>query len=66
MAILDPAGNEVGRGLIAYDAPEAVRIAGRKTGEIAGILGYEARAAFIHRDDMVVTGATESDHADDA
>ncbi len=66
VAILDPDGREVGRGLIAYDAPEAVRIAGKKTGEIAGILGYEARAAFIHRDDMVVTRATERSHADGA
>lgn len=66
VAIFDPGGREIGRGLIAYDAPEAIQIAGRKTGEIAGILGYEARAAFIHRDDMVVTGAPEATHADDA
>jgi len=64
VAVLDPSGREIARGLIAYDAPEAIRIAGRKSGEIAAILGYEARAAFIHRDDMVVTGAPGEDDAD--
>ena len=41
----------------AYDAADAVRIAGRKTNEIAAILGYDARSAMIHRDDLVVRAA---------
>ncbi len=55
VAILDPDGREVARGLIAYDAADAVRIAGLKTAEIAAALGYEPRSAMIHRDDLVVT-----------
>ncbi|TIX69698.1 MAG: glutamate 5-kinase, partial [Mesorhizobium sp.] len=33
---------------------DAVRIAGLKTAEIETVLGYEARSAMIHRDDLVV------------
>jgi len=59
VAIVDPAGREVGRGLIAYDAADAVKIAGVKTGDIAGVLGYEARAAMVHRDDLVLSRPAE-------
>ncbi len=34
VAILAPDGSEVARGLVAYDAPDAVRIAGLRTAEI--------------------------------
>jgi glutamate 5-kinase len=47
-------GREIARGLSAYDADEARRIAGRKSTEIEAILGYAGRAAMIHRDDMVI------------
>ena len=32
-----------------------VRIAGKKSADIPAILGYEARSAMIHRDDLVVS-----------
>ncbi|MCO5064568.1 MAG: glutamate 5-kinase [Rhizobiaceae bacterium] len=54
VAIVDADGREVARGLVAYDAADAVRIAGRKTAEIETILGYDARAAMVHRDDLVM------------
>ena len=57
VAILSPDGWEIARGLVAYDAADAIRIAGLKTAEIEAVLGYEARAAMIHRDDLVVTRA---------
>ncbi|WP_442581607.1 glutamate 5-kinase [Mesorhizobium sp. ASY16-5R] len=57
VAILDPDGREIARGLVAYDAPDAVRIAGLKTPEIAARLGYEARSAMVHRDDLVISMA---------
>jgi glutamate 5-kinase len=56
VAIVEPGGREVARGLVAYDASDAVRIAGLKTSEIEAVLGYEARAAMVHRDDLVVQG----------
>ncbi len=55
VAIHGPDGREVARGLVAYDAADAVRIAGLKSGDIAEVLGYEARAAMVHRDDLVTT-----------
>jgi len=59
VAVLGPNGREVARGLIAYDAADAVRIAGHKSAEIAAILGHEARAAMVHRDDLVVSGMVD-------
>jgi glutamate 5-kinase len=48
-------GREVGRGLVAYARDDAARIIGKRTGEIAAILGFAGRAALIHRDDMVLS-----------
>ncbi|WP_187968858.1 glutamate 5-kinase [Aquibium microcysteis] len=59
VAVLSPEGREVARGLVAYDAADAVRITGLRSAEIAAVLGHEARAAMVHRDDMVVTGTVE-------
>ena len=72
VAILSPEGREIARGLVAYDAADAVRIAGLKTAEIEAVLGYEARSAMVHRDDLVVSHAGEEataermSHADNA
>ncbi len=49
-----PDGGEIGRGLIAYDAAEAVMIAGRSSKDIAELLGYSGRAEMVHRDDMAL------------
>jgi glutamate 5-kinase len=49
-----PDGGEVGRGLVAYDAADAERIRGRSSGDIATILGFNGRAAMVHRDDLVL------------
>ena len=59
IAILSANGREIARGLAGYDADETQQIAGRKSGEIADILGYAGRAAMVHRDDLVMTGATQ-------
>jgi len=47
-------GAQLGRGLTRYTSAEARRIMGRQSADIAAILGYEGRAALIHRDDMVL------------
>jgi glutamate 5-kinase len=56
VAIRDLAGQEVGRGLVAYDAADALRIAGRSSRDIEAILGFAGRAEMIHRDDMALAG----------
>lgn len=55
VAIIDPDGREVARGLAAYDATDAVRIAGKKSTEIEAVLGYQPRAAMVHRDDLAMS-----------
>lgn len=47
-------GREVARGLSAYAADEAQRIAGRRSGDIDEILGFRGRDEIIHRDDLVL------------
>jgi glutamate 5-kinase len=47
-------GVEIGRGLTAYGHEEAEAIIGRKSSEIADILGYLGRPELIHRDDMTL------------
>lgn len=54
VAILSPEGVILGKGLAGYAAVEARAIAGHRSGDIAGILGYPGRAALVHRDDMVI------------
>lgn len=54
VAIHGPDGAVLGKGLVRYTAAEAKAIAGHRSGEIAAILGYEGRAALVHRDDMVI------------
>jgi glutamate 5-kinase len=54
VSILSPEGAVLGKGLVRYTAVEAKLIAGHRSGEIEAILGYQGRAALVHRDDMVV------------
>lgn len=54
VAIMAPDGAQLGIGLSRYTSDEAVQIAGKRTSEIAGILGYAARSALIHRDEMAL------------
>ncbi|NML75633.1 glutamate 5-kinase [Rhizobium sp. S-51] len=55
VSVIGTEGREIARGLAAYDAEDARKIAGRKSGEIEALLGYAGRAAMIHRDDLVMT-----------
>jgi len=45
----------VGRGLVAYDLEDALKIRGRSSADIPAILGFSGRAEMVHRDDLVVT-----------
>jgi glutamate 5-kinase len=53
VVVRDSAGRELARGLVAYSAADARRIAGHRSGEIEAILGYRGREEMIHRDDLV-------------
>jgi len=54
VSVLAADGVEVARGIIAYSDSDAARIMGRKTSEIAAILGFRGRDEMIHRDDLVL------------
>ena len=54
VALVSPEGDILGKGLVRYTAVEAKAIAGHRSGEIEAILGYQGRAALVHRDDLVI------------
>ena len=54
VSVLAADGVEVARGIIAYSDGDAARILGRRTSEIAEILGFRGRDEMIHRDDLVL------------
>ena len=56
VVIRGPDTAEVGRGLVAYDAEDAVRIRGRSSSDIPSILGFDGRVEMVHRDDLVLGG----------
>ncbi|WP_336294435.1 glutamate 5-kinase [Bartonella sp. CB169] len=60
VAIVDADGVEIARGLVSYGRDEVVRIMGCKSEEIESILGYGARSAMVHRNDMVLRCLTAS------
>jgi glutamate 5-kinase len=54
VSVRDAGGRELARGLSAYDAEEAGRIAGHHSEEIEAILGWRGRDEVVHRDDLVL------------
>ena len=54
VAVRDMHGRELARGLVAYSAHDAGRLAGRRSAEIEAILGYRGRDEMIHRDDLAM------------
>jgi len=56
VALVDPAGQELARGLTNYDAQTVRRIAGKRSTEISELLGGGVPyAEVIHRDNLVLT-----------
>ena len=60
VSVLAADGTEIARGIIAYSDADAARIMGRKSSEIAEILGFRGRDEMIHRDDLVLMRAEHS------
>jgi glutamate 5-kinase len=53
VVVRDLGGRALARGLTRYDAADAARILGLRTGEIEAVLGYEA-GPLIHADDLAL------------
>ena len=54
IAVENGDGTIIGRGLSAYAAADARLIAGHKSGEIEGLLGYRGRDELVHADNLVM------------
>jgi glutamate 5-kinase len=59
-------GTEIGRGIIAYSDLDVVKIMGRKSSEIEGILGFRGRYEMIHRDNLVLFRFAQGSSGHDA
>jgi glutamate 5-kinase len=55
IAILDPHGVEIARGLANYASAEARLICRKPSGEIEASLGYIAEPEMVHRDNLVLS-----------
>ena len=55
IAVRDPQGLEIARGLANYASTEARLICRKPSGEFEKLLGYAAEPEMVHRDNMVLT-----------
>ncbi|MEL6781827.1 MAG: glutamate 5-kinase [Pseudomonadota bacterium] len=54
VAVSDPTGGLIAKGIVAYDAADLHQIAGLHTDEVEAILGHRGRPAVIHRNDLIL------------
>ncbi|MHB8381465.1 MAG: glutamate 5-kinase [Candidatus Binataceae bacterium] len=54
VSLLDPEGIEFGRGLVNYPAADVLKLMGRRSAEIASLIGYKLGDEIIHRDNFVL------------
>lgn len=54
VACVDESGNEIARGLVAYDFVDAEKIIGKSSNKIESILGYINESELVHRDNLVL------------
>ena len=60
VAVLDPDGREIARGLVGLDREEADLVKGKNSKSVAEVLGLGARAELVHRDNLVVLMGAEA------
>ena len=56
IAVRDPEGRELARGLANYASGEARLLCRKPSSEFARLLGYMAETEMVHRDNLVLTG----------
>ena len=52
--VLSPAGQEIARGIAAYDAADVMRLMGHRTTDFHELVADGAHEEIIHRDNMVL------------
>jgi glutamate 5-kinase len=60
VAILDPDGHEIARGLVALSRDDADLVKGKNSKSVAEMLGLGARSELVHRDNLVVLMGAEA------
>lgn len=55
VSVRGPGGEEIARGLVNFSAAEVRRIAGRPSEAFADLLGREAHAEVVHRDNLTLS-----------
>jgi glutamate 5-kinase len=60
VAILDPDGHEIARGLAGLGSTEADLVKGKQGTVIHELLGPDTRIELVHRDNMVLLSALEA------
>ena len=56
IAVHDPQGHEIARGLANYASGEARRLCRKPSSAVEQLLGYVAEPEMLHRDNLVLTG----------
>jgi glutamate 5-kinase len=56
IAVHDPEGREIARGLANYASAEARRLCGKPSSAFEQLLGFAAEPEMLHRDNLVLTG----------
>jgi len=59
VVVLDEKGLEIARGLVRYDAAEALRIRGLRTAAIEAALGY-SEGPMVHADDLALSAHAQA------
>jgi glutamate 5-kinase len=59
IAVTNPDGREIARGLVGLDSEDARLVMGKRSDTIVELLGMDSRAELVHRDNLVLTGSTE-------
>jgi glutamate 5-kinase len=59
IAVLNPDGREIARGLVGLDSEDARLVMGKRSDTIVELLGMDSRAELVHRDNLVLVGAKE-------
>jgi glutamate 5-kinase len=60
VAVLDPEGREIARGLASLNSEEAQLVRGKKSQSVVELLGLGNRSEMVHRDNMVLLTGMEA------
>jgi glutamate 5-kinase len=62
VAIVDPDGREIARGLVGLDSEDARLAMGKRSDTLVEVFGVGSRTEMIHRDNLVLTASVEEMH----